>query len=66
MKDFGLLFRSSKLRLLSSPIIETIGVSMAVMLQKFDHTRVSKLKTSFINPKTRPKVISKKYLIRFT
>ena len=31
-KYFGLLFRSSKLRLLSSPIIETIGVSMAVML----------------------------------
>ena len=37
-----------------------------IILQKFDHTRVSKLKTSFINPKTRPKVISKKYLIRFT
>ncbi len=31
-KYFGLLFRSSKLRLLSSPIIETIGVSMAVIL----------------------------------
>ena len=31
-KYFGLLFRSSKLRLLSSPIIETIGVSMAVVL----------------------------------
>ena len=37
-----------------------------IILQKFDHTRVSKLKPSFINPKTRPKVISKKYLIRFT
>ena len=31
-KYFNLLFRSSKLRLLSSPIIETIGVSMAVIL----------------------------------
>tara|TARA_B100001250_G_scaffold211608_1_gene181574 strand:+ start:431 stop:2266 length:1836 start_codon:yes stop_codon:yes gene_type:complete len=31
-KYFRLLFRSSKLRLLSSPIIETIGVSMAVVL----------------------------------
>jgi len=31
-KYFSLLFRSSKLRLLSSPIIETIGVSMAVIL----------------------------------
>ena len=31
-KYFNLLFRSSKLRLLSSPIIETIGVSMAVLL----------------------------------
>ncbi|MFL2983478.1 MAG: ABC transporter ATP-binding protein [Candidatus Neomarinimicrobiota bacterium] len=31
-KYFKLLFRSSKLRLLSSPIIETIGVSMAVFL----------------------------------
>jgi len=31
-KYFSLLFRSSKLRLLSSPIIETIGVSMAVLL----------------------------------
>ena len=31
-KYFGLLFRSAKLRLTSSPIIETIGVSMAVLL----------------------------------
>ena len=31
-KYFELLFRSSKLRLMSSPIIETIGVSMAVIL----------------------------------
>ena len=31
-KYFALLFRSSKLRLMSSPIIETIGVSMAVIL----------------------------------
>ncbi len=31
-KYFRLLFRSSQLRLLSSPIIETIGVSMAVVL----------------------------------
>jgi len=29
---FNLLFRSSKLRLMSSPIIETIGVTMAVIL----------------------------------
>jgi len=31
-KYFDLLFRSSKLHLMSSPIIETIGVSMAVLL----------------------------------
>ncbi len=31
-KYFSLLFRSSKLRLISSPIIEMIGVSMAVLL----------------------------------
>tara|TARA_A100001234_G_scaffold78271_1_gene69267 strand:+ start:5893 stop:7728 length:1836 start_codon:yes stop_codon:yes gene_type:complete len=31
-KYFALLFRSSKLRLMSSPIIEIIGVSMAVIL----------------------------------
>ncbi len=31
-KYFGILFRSAKLRLTSSPIIETIGVSMAVLL----------------------------------
>ena len=31
-KYFSLLFRSSKLRLMSSPIIETIGVTMAVVL----------------------------------
>ena len=31
-KYFNLLFRSSKLRLMSSPIIESIGVSMAVLL----------------------------------
>jgi len=31
-KYFHLLFRSSKLRLLSSPIIESIGISMAVLL----------------------------------
>ena len=31
-KYFALLFRSSKLRLMSSPIIETIGVSMSVIL----------------------------------
>ena len=31
-KYFGLLFRSAKLRFTSSPILETIGVSMAVLL----------------------------------
>lgn len=36
-----------------------------MIIKKFDHVRVSKLKTSFIDPKTRSTVIRKKYLLRF-
>ena len=37
-----------------------------IIIQKFDHIRVSKLHRSFIDPKTRSKTLRKKYLIRFT
>ena len=37
-----------------------------IIIKKFDHVRVSKLKASFINPATRPKIIRKKYLLMFT
>ncbi len=36
-----------------------------MIVKKFDHVRVSKLKTSFIDPKTRSTVIRKKFLLRF-
>ena len=39
-KYFDLLFRSSRLRLMSSPIIETIGVSMAVILLWLGGSRI--------------------------
>ena len=39
-KYFNLLFRSSKLRLMSSPIIESIGVGMAVLLLWFGGSEV--------------------------
>ena len=37
-----------------------------IIIQEFDHIRVSKLHRSFIDPKTRSKALRKKYLIRFT
>ena len=39
-KYFNLLFRSSKLRLMASPIIESIGVGMAVLLLWFGGSEV--------------------------
>ena len=35
------------------------------IIEVFNHVRVSKLTPSFINPKTRHKVLEKKYLLRF-
>ena len=35
------------------------------IIEVFNHVRVSKLTPSFINPKTRYKVLKKKYLLRF-
>ena len=35
------------------------------IIEVFNHVRVSKLTPSFINPKTRHKVLKKKYLLRF-
>ena len=35
------------------------------IIEVFNHARVSKLTPSFINPKTRHKVLKKKYLLRF-